>query len=59
MNPINPDDRRTPRDAERPESQPHGTTADQTNEMESEGGGATKEAPKPTTVPIPSGRVVK
>jgi hypothetical protein len=65
---VNPNDRRNPPDNPRPESQPHGTTEDQINEMESEGQGSTaKEDPKPestpppnrTTVSIPSGTVVK
>jgi hypothetical protein len=36
----------------RPESQPHGTTEDQTNEMESEGqGGAVTKDAKPRPIP--------
>jgi hypothetical protein len=41
---MRPNDSRTARDTVRPESQPHGTTESQINEMESEGqGGASKE----------------
>ena len=47
---TNAKDQRIPRDKPRPESQPHGTTKDQIDEMESEGqgqGGAAK-TPKAT-----------
>jgi hypothetical protein len=66
---MNANDRRTPANNERPESQPHGTTEDQIHEMESEGQGhTTNEEPKPkatpppnrtTPVSIPRGTVVK
>ena len=53
---MNPNDGRIPTDKPRPESQPHGTTADQISEMESEGPVVTpKEAPKPTCIPSPHG----
>jgi hypothetical protein len=51
---VNPPDTKTSPEPVRPESQPHGTTADQINEMESEGqGGTPKEAPKPACAPAP------
>ena len=47
-------DTKTLPDPERPESKPHGTTADQINEMASEGPGVTpREAPKDTCAPAP------
>ena len=49
---MSPTDTKTLPDPVRPESKPHGTTADQINEMESEGqGGTPKEAPKPACAP--------
>ena len=51
---MNPDDGRIPPDNMRPESQPHGTTADQISEMESEGpGGTVNDDAKPTCIPPP------
>jgi hypothetical protein len=37
---MNTNEQKSPRGPERPESKPHGTTADQIAEMESEGPGA-------------------
>ena len=66
---MNPNSSARPLEKLRPESQPHGTTEDQSNEMESEGqGGGAAKNPKPkssyaphgtTTVSIPRGTVVK
>ena len=52
---MNPDDRRVPTDKARPESQPHGTTADQISEMGSEGPGTPAADAKPACVPAAHG----